>query len=82
VNRDPFLRASLILVFSGAAAVLYAFFGPWRALAFAAVGVVFALFVSVDYTTSPEPEPEPPARRESPRTDRDGKPQGFERVRG
>lgn len=84
MNRDPFLRAGLILIATGAAAVLYAFFGPWRALALAAVGVVFALFVSVDYSTPPPTRDElkERVRPDRPRTDSAGKPVDFGRLRG
>jgi hypothetical protein len=81
VNRDPFLRAGLILLLTGAAAVLFAFFGPWRALILAAVGIVGALFVSVDYS-QPPPTREELKARVRPSTDAEGKPRDFERLRG
>ena len=80
MNRDPFLRAALILILTGAAAVLYAFFGPWRAVAFGAVGIVFAVFVSIDYTPEPPPVERKAAPRERGRVGADGKPEGFELV--
>lgn len=81
MNRDPFLRAALILMLTGAAAVLYAFFGPWRALILAAVGVMVAVFVSVDYST-PAPTREVLRARVRPSSDSDGKPRDFDRLRG
>jgi hypothetical protein len=81
VNRDPFLRAGLIVTVTGFAAGLYVLFGPWRALALAAVGVVGAAFVSIDYTAV-EPEQPVAERPQRPRTDSDGKPADFERIHG
>lgn len=79
VTRDPFLRAALILIFTAAAAVLYAFFGPVRAIVIAAIGIVFALFVSIDDSATPPTRDELRARVR-PSTDSEGKPRDFERI--
>jgi hypothetical protein len=80
VNRDPFLRAGLIVALTGFAAGLYALFGVVAGSVLAVVGIIAAVFVSVDYNS--EPPVEKPERPQRPRTDSDGKPADFERIHG
>jgi fatty acid desaturase len=79
VNRDPFLRAALIVALTGFAAGLYALFGIVGAAALAAVGIVSALFVSVDYTPTVIDPLETVERPERPRNNSE---KTFERVDG
>lgn len=81
MNRDPFLRAALIVTLTAFAAVLYAFFGPWRALVLAAVGVGAAVFLTGDYDTPPPDEPKETVQPDRHRTVLvDGEPHDVRRL--
>lgn len=82
MNRDPFLRFTLIALSVGGllALVEAAHRYGWPAAAAAGViGVLLATVLAEDYTATPPPA-EPPAPRERPATDGDGKPRGFTRI--
>lgn len=82
MSQQSFMRAGLIVVVTAYTAALYALFGWWRALVLAAIGLGGALLLAEDYTAPLPPPNDDPPPADRPRTDVDGHPRDFTRIRG